>query len=190
MQLLKLAIAFSASLLFFGCTSQPPETQSSPSPTQSTPTADTTTTLKAAIEELEMLQIKLKSGINPSTYAHLIRNTLPIVERASGEAKAVAAMKSAMAGHQLALKFWQCDRLEGYYKLHQCRGKALSGIFAKYPDIKAQAKVDIKSTQPTTISTQVNQEGMLQRIWENTNVDTQRAKRVLSPDPTPQAQQL
>jgi hypothetical protein len=189
MQLLKLAIAFTASLLFLGCTSQPPQTQSTPTPTQSTPTLDTTT-LKAAIEELEMLQIKLKSGINPSTYAHLIRNTLPIVERASGEAKAVAAMKSAMAGHQLALKFWQCDRLEGYYKLHQCRGKALSGIFAKYPDIKAQAKVDIKTTQPTTISTQVNQEGLLQRIWEKTNVDTEVAKQVLSPTPTPQAQQL
>jgi hypothetical protein len=177
-QLLKLAIILTASALFLGCTSQSPQTQSSPTPSN-TPTPDTTT-LKAAIKELQMVQTKIKDGINYKGYSDIIAETVPVVQKTKGEAKAVAAVKSAFEGHQLALRLWQCDRLEGYEELHQCRGKALSGIFAKYSDIEAQAKAVVKGKDLSTISAGLDKEELLQRIWEKTNADTKAARQAIS----------
>src|SRR4028118_29114 len=186
----KLAIALTASVLFLGCTSQSPQTQSSPTPSPSESTQPIyTNTLKGAIEELQMLQTKIKSGINAITYLDLISNTAPIVQRASGEAKAVAAMKSAFEGHQLALKFWQCDQVNGYDELHQCRGKVLSRIFAKYPDIAAQTKATAKGKDLATISVGLEKEAILEKIWEKTNADTQVARKAISPATTQKERQ-
>lgn len=179
MRLLKLAIPLIASVLLFGCISQSPQTKSSP--TQSTtPPTPVTPSLKDAVKELQMIQTKIKSGINDEGYSVLITKTWPVVQNASGGAKAVAAVKSAFQGHQLALKFWECDRVEGYDKLQQCQGKALSEIFAKYPDIEAQAKAVAKSKDPSTISTRLDKDDILQKIWEKTGADTEAANRAIS----------
>ena len=179
MQITKLTIPLTASVLLFGCSFQPPQTKLSPTPSETSPTPDTTS-LKAAVEELEMIQTKIKSGINDAGYSVLITKTWPVVQKASGDAKAVAAVKSAFSGHQLALKFWQCDRIEGYDKLHQCRGKVLSGIFAKYPDIEVQAKAVAKNTNPSTISTLLDKDDVLHTIWEKTRADTKAANKAIS----------
>lgn len=136
-----------------------------------------------------MLQIKIKDGINYKGYSDLIGNTVPVIQKAKGEAKAVAAVKSAFEGHQLALKFWQCDRLDGYTELHQCRGKALSGIFTKYPDIKAQAKAAVKGEDFSTISAGLDKEKILQAIWKKTSADTEAARQAISLDTTQKERQ-
>lgn len=168
-----------AAILLFGCTSQVPQIQPSPTPSTNIPTPDNTA-LKAAIKELQMLQVKVKDGINYKGYAELIDKTVPVIQNVKGEAKAVAAVKSAFAGHQLALKFWQCDRLEGYTELHQCQDKALPGIFTKYPDIAAQAKAVTKSTNISTISTELDKEDLLKKIWEKTKFDMENARQAIS----------
>lgn len=175
----KLSITLTAAILLFGCTAQLPQIQPSPTPSANIPTPDTTT-LKAAIKELQMLQVKVKDGISYKGYAEIIDKTVPVIQDVKGEAKAVAAVKSAFAGHQLALKFWECDRLDGYTELHQCQGKALSGIFTKYPDIAAQAKAVIKSPDLSTISTELEKEDLLNKIWEKTKTDLDKARQGIS----------
>jgi hypothetical protein len=184
MQLPKLAIALTASLLF-GCTSQSPQpqTQSSPTLAEIIPTPNaTTTTLQRAVQELQILEAKVKAGIDDRAYSVIVADTLPLVQKATGDPKAVARIKSAFEGHQLALKFWQCDRLNGYEELHQCRGKILSGIFAKYPDIAAQAKKGVGSQDLSTISNRLDKEALLKRIWQKTSVDTVAAGQAISLD--------
>ncbi len=190
MQLLKLAIPLTASLLFFGCTSQAPQTQSSPSPTPFENTLITyTTPLQEAVKELQVLEKKIKGGIDDKGYSVIIAKIQPLVEKASGEAKAVAATKSAFEGHQLALKFWQCDRVEGYEELYQCRGKVLAKIFGKYPGIKAQAKAAVEGKDLSAVSRELDKEGLLQAIWKKTSVDTEAARRAISPDTTQKKRQ-
>jgi hypothetical protein len=182
MQLPKLAIFLTASVILFGCTSRPPQPKASqPSPTRPTAIAQLPNKpLKAAVKELEMIQIKVKSGIDDRAYSLIVANTLPLVENANGQAQAVAAAKSAMAGHQLALKFWQCDRVEGYDELHQCRDNVLSKILAKYPDLKSQVKAAIKGKERSSLSTDLDEQGILERIWEKTSADTEIASRAIS----------
>jgi hypothetical protein len=176
MQLLKLAISLTASAIFLvGCTSQPPQTLSSPTTSENPQTTDSTI-LNAAVKELQVLKAKIESGIDDRAYSVIITNTLPIVQKAKGEAKAVAAAKSALQGHQLALKLWQCDRIYGYEELHQCQDKALAEIFAKYPDIKAQAKVAVKGEAVATASTGLDKEAILKAIWKKTSADTEMAR--------------
>lgn len=127
-----------------------------------------------------MLQTKVKSGITPKAYSELITQTVPVVQQISGEAEAAAAAKSAFTGHQLALEYWQCSRLEGYEKLLQCRSKALSAIFAKYPDIETQAKLSVNSKDIATITTELDEEKILEAIWEKTNADTEVASQAVS----------
>jgi hypothetical protein len=183
MQLPKLSVTLTASLLLFGCTSQPPKPQPSPTPSASTPTpALNSTNLKAAVKELQMIQTKIKSGINEAGYSVVIAKTLPLVQHASGDAKAVAAVKSAFQGHQLALKFWQCDRVSGYQELHQCRGNVLAAIFAKYPDIQVQVKAAVKSKDFSTISTKLDKDEILKKIWNKTSADLEVARQAIAVD--------
>lgn len=191
MKLPKFAIALTASVLLFGCASQAPKTQSSSTPTRSenTPTR-VINPLKQAVEELQTLQTQLKSGINTKAYSDIITDIEPLVKRAEGEPKTVAAVKSAFAGHQLALKFWECDRVTGYEELHQCRGNVLSGIFAKYPDIKAQAKAAVNSEDLSTISTKLDKDAILEKIWEKTSADTEVASQAISRDTSPKSTTL
>lgn len=131
-----------------------------------------------------MIQTKIKDGISYKGYSDIIVKTVPVVQKTKGEAKAVAAVKSAFEGHQLALRFWECDRLEGYEELHQCRGKALSGIFAKYSDIEAQAKAVVKGKDLSTISAGLDKEELLKKIWERTSAETKVARQAISQDTT------
>lgn len=185
MQSPKLAILLTASVILFGCTSQssqPPQpTSSQPSPTPPSAIAKLPNTpLKAAVKELQMIQIKVKSGIDDRAYSLLVANTLPLVETANGDSQAVTAVKSAMTGHQLALKFWQCDRVEGYDELHQCRDKVLSKILGKYPDLASQVKTAINAKDRSNLSAGLDQKEILERIWEKTSADTEMASRAIS----------
>ena len=191
MKLPKFAITLSACVLLFGCTSQSPPTPPSPTPTplENTPTR-IINPLKQAVEELQTLQRKLKDGITSKAYSDIMNEIEPLVQRSGGEPKAGAAVKSAFAGHQLALKFWECDRVVGYEELHQCRGKVLSGIFAKYPDIKAQAKTAVKSSDLSTISTKLDKDAILQKVWEKTSADIQAASQAISTDISPKKSNL
>lgn len=181
MKFLKLVIFLSASALFLGCTTQSPQTQSSPTPSETTRTTNSTP-LKEAVKELLVIETKIKSGIDDRAYAVIITNTLPLVQEAKGEAKAVAAVKSAFEGHQLALRLWQCDRIEGYEELLQCQGKALTQIFTKYPDIKAQAKVATVGEDFSTLSTKLDKDEILKAIWKKTSLDTEVARQAISLD--------
>ena len=183
MQFLKLAMSLTACLLFLGCTSQPPKTQPSPTPSEPPP-IPTNTSLKNAVNELVVLEEKVKGGVDDKAYSIIITNALPLVQNARGDAKAVAAMKSAFQGHQLALQFWQCDRVEGYEQLRQCRSQALLAIFAKYPDIKAQAEAAVKNQDLPTISVKLDRDEILKKIWEKAWADTVVARQVISPKPT------
>lgn len=189
MKFLKLALSLIASVQFVGCTSQPPKSQSSPAPTPSESSSIPNTSLKEAVKELHVLEDKVKGGIDDRGYSVIITKTSPLVRNARGNTKAVAAVKSAFEGHQLALKFWECDRIEGYEQLHQCRGKVLGEIFAKYPNIKAGVKAAVKGNTLSTISTQLSKEGVLQMIWKKTSADTQVAHQVISQDTTRQEPQ-
>ncbi|MCA1993325.1 MAG: hypothetical protein LDL41_14985 [Coleofasciculus sp. S288] len=187
MQHLKLAIPLTASVLFLGCTIQLPSIPKLPqiqsSPTRSeAPTPDTPdiTVLKEAVKELDILEDKIENGINYKAYSDIISTSQPAIEKASGESKAVAAVKSAFEGHKLASQLWQCDGLEGYKELHQCRGKALAGIFAKYPDIKVQAKASVQGEDFSTISTRLDKEEILQAIWEKISVEAKVARQAIS----------
>ncbi len=175
MQYLKRAIPLTGCVLFLGCAAQFSKTQPSPTPSE-IPTPDTTA-LKEAVKELQILEDKIESGINHKAYSDIISTSQPVIQKASGESKAVAAVKSALEGHKLASTFWQCDRLEGYEQLHQCRGKALSGIFAKYPDIRVQVKVAVKGKEFSTISSELDKEQILQAIWKKIKADTKAARR-------------
>ncbi|HBB34663.1 MAG TPA: hypothetical protein DC064_23495 [Cyanobacteria bacterium UBA9273] len=179
MQFLKLTIPLIASILFLGCIAKSPKPPVALVQIKETPTPDTVT-LQAAINELQILQIKLADGTNYKTYAHLLKNTVPVIENAKGDAKVLAAVESAFKGHQLALEFWQCDRLNGYQELHQCRGKALSAIFAKYPDMKAEATAAIQGTDLSTLSAKLDKDQVLQTIWEKTTADMEAARRTIS----------
>ena len=183
MKFLKFAIPLTASLLFLGCTSQSPKTQPSPIPSANLPTPSNTS-LKEAVNELVVLEDKVKGGVDDQAYSIIITNALPLVQNARGDAKAVAAMKSAFQGHQLALQFWQCDRVQGYDKLRQCRSQALLDIFAKYPDIKAQAEAAVKNQDLLTLSVKLDRDEILKKIWEKAWADTTVARQVISPDPT------
>ena len=137
-----------------------------------------------------MIQTQVKSGINEPGYSVLITKTWSVIDTASGDAKALAAVKSAFNGHHLALKFWKCDRLSGYEELHQCRATALSGIFAKYPDIASQAQAAIKTKDLSTLSTRLDKDELLKKIWEKTSADTELARRAISPDTSQKTSQL
>jgi hypothetical protein len=88
-------------------------------------------------------------------------------------------------GHQLALKFWECDRAVGYEELHQCQDEALKGVFAKYPDIEAQAKAAVAGENLPYISAGLDKDAMLQAIWDKTAQDTEAALQVINPPPNP-----
>lgn len=186
MNLLKLVILLITSALFLGCTSQPLQIKSSPTPTPSANIPSANISLKEAVKELQVLEDKIKSGIDVAGYGVIITKTSPLVQNAAGDAKAVAAVKSAFKGHQLAAKFWECDRIKGYDALHQCRGKALSDIFSKYPDIATQAKAAVKSNDLATISAGLSKEAILQAIWRKTSTEAQAAHQAIFTETTPQ----
>jgi hypothetical protein len=183
MELLKFAILLSASALFGGCVVQspPPQTQASPPVPQESPIPNSET-LEVAVKELQVLQVKLEDGTNYAAYSELIGEVEPLLRRAKGNPEAIAAANSSLEGHRLALAFWQCDRLEGYAELHQCRGEALSGIFAKYPEIETYAEEIVDREDVSAMSAKLDRDAVLETVWEKTSAKTDVANRVLTVD--------
>ncbi|NES17758.1 MAG: hypothetical protein F6K41_02155 [Symploca sp. SIO3E6] len=139
--------------------------------------------LKDAIHDLQDLKIKSEGeyGIKLREYEDKLKEILPVAKVAQGDEEALAAMKSAVEGHRLALEFWQCDHLTGYDNLHQCRDKALQGIFNKYPEIKEQALAIAQAESSSFISAGLDQQSLLEAIWSQANGDTAIAHQIIYP---------
>jgi hypothetical protein len=185
-QLLKRALTLSTATFLIGCNSQSPQAQSEQSP-EAISQATIPIALKSAIEELRVMKIKVKdsAGVSKKEYGEDLADLVNITQKAYGNPKALAAVKSAVEGHQLALKFWECDRAVGYEELHQCQDEVLKGVFAKYPDIEAQAKAAVAGENLPYISAGLDKDGMLQAIWDKTAQDTEAALQVINPPPKP-----
>jgi hypothetical protein len=103
-QLLKRALTLSTATFLIGCNSQSPQAQSEQSPEAITqPTIPIA--LKSAIEELRVIKIKVKGSgdISKKEYGENLADLVNITQKAYGNPKALAAVKSAVEGHQLAL---------------------------------------------------------------------------------------
>jgi molybdate-binding protein len=94
-------------------------------------------------------------------------------------------VKSAFRGHQLARKFWQCNHVEGYEELFQCRDQVLESVFVKYPDIAVQARSVAEDRNLSYISAGLDEQSVLQAIWQKTGKDTEAALQVVNPEPNP-----
>lgn len=186
MQLQKLALTLTMATLLIGCVSQfSREKKENISSTTTQPIIPIS--LKAAIEDLRVIKIKIEGegGINPKEYGENLADLVQVVDKAYGNAKALAAVKSAVEGHKLALQFLQCDRVNGYNELYQCRNKVLKGVFVKYPDIAAQAKAAVEGKSLSNISAFLDKDAVLQAIWQKTGQDTEAALQVVNPPPKP-----
>ncbi|NER21836.1 MAG: hypothetical protein F6J96_14300 [Symploca sp. SIO1C2] len=139
--------------------------------------------LKDAVNDLQDLKIKSEGeyGIKLREYEDKLKEIVPVAEIAHGDEEALAAMKSAVEGHKLALEFWQCDHLTGYDNLHQCRDKALQGIFNKYPEIKEQALAIAQEEGSSYTSAELDQQSLLEAIWSQANGDTAIAHQIIYP---------
>ena len=180
MQLKQLAFILLIAPLFLGCTSQPPVAHSE-SASGKTPPPLIPPRLKGAIEELRVMKIKIEDGINPKEYGEDLADLVPMVENSTGDTKVLASVKSAVAGHQLAVDFLQCDHINGYEEMYQCRDNVLKGVFSKYPDIAANAKSAIEGENVSHISAGLDKDAVLHAIWEKTGIDTDAALKVSNP---------
>lgn len=183
MQLQKLAFILTIATVLVGCDFQLPQEQDKQTPTDVTPKVSNP--LKSAIEELRVMKIKVESkeGINRKEYGEDLEDLGNIVDKAYGNPKALAAVKSAVEGHKLAHQFWRCGFVEGYEDSYQCRDKVLQNVFVKYPDIAAQAHSTVEGQNLSYISAGLEEESVLQAIWQKTGKDTEIAIQVVNPEP-------
>lgn len=178
-QPLRLALSLGTAMFCIGCTVQFPQAQSEqtaaepPQPRLSTP-------LKAAIEELRVLRIKVEGGVSQKEYGEDITDLVNIVNKGYGDSNVLAAVKSALKGHQLAIAFWTCDRSVGYNELHQCQDKVLKRVFTKYPDIEAQVKAAVAGENLPFISAGLDKDAVLQAIWIKTGEDTEEVLQLVN----------
>lgn len=176
----KLVLILSATHLLVGCTSPFPQAQSKPAPEPSTQPIPNTP-LKAALEELRVLKIKVAGGVSQKEYGEDLTDLENIVKNAYGDPTSVSAAKSALEGHKLALQFWRCDRETGYETLHQCQDTVLKKVFKKYPDIEAEAKAALGGEDVPYISAGLDKDAVLQAIWLKTGEETDVALQAVNP---------
>lgn len=169
----KLALALTLSVLCFSCRVRISKARAQ-QPEAAKPQPILTTSLKAAIEEVKTLKVKIErdNGIYPKEYDEDLTDLENVVDRAYGDSKTVAAVKSVVEGHKLALQFLQCDRVEGYDEMLQCRDKTLKKLFVKYPDFAAAAKEAVEGEELSYISAGLDKDAVLQAIWQETAKDT------------------
>lgn len=169
----KLALALTLSLVCLGCRVRISKARSQHAQAVK-PQPILTTSLKAAIEEVKVMKIKIErdQGINPKEYDEDLTDLENVVDKAYGDSKTVAAVKSVVEGHELALKFLKCDRVEGYNEMLQCRDNVLKKLFVKYPEFAAAVKEAIAGEELSYISAGLDKEGVLQAIWQETAKDT------------------
>jgi hypothetical protein len=180
MQLLKLVLPLTTAALVFGQTSRVLEARSKQTPAE-IPQPTTSTPLNAAIEELRVMRIKIGDSIHPKEYGEDVTDLVHVVEKAYGDPKALAAVKSAVEGHQLALEFWRCDRVNGYEEMHECRDKVLKDVFTKYPDIEEQAMAAVEGENLSYISAGLDKDEVMQAVWQKTSADTEVAINAIAP---------
>lgn len=176
----KFVLILSTAPLLVGCTSPFPQAHSEQPPEELTQPI-VTTPLKAALEELRVLKIKVAGGVNQKEYGEDLTDLENIVKSAYGDPTSVAATKSALEGHKLALQFWRCDRETGYETLHQCQDKVLKQVFKKYPDIEEQAQAAVAGENLPYISAGLDKDAVLQAIWLKTAEDTDAALQAVNP---------
>ncbi|HEY9730205.1 MAG TPA: hypothetical protein V6D50_27495 [Chroococcales cyanobacterium] len=181
--LLKLALALTVVTLFTNRIFQLVKVKAQYAPVV-TSQAIISTALKAAVEELRVMQIKIEGegGINQKEYGENLDNLINIVNNAYGDSKTLAAVRSAVEGHKLARAFWQCNRIEGYDELHACRDKVIKSVFHRYPDIEAKAKAAVAGENLSYISAGLDEQAVLHAIWEKTAKDTETAVAVSNPN--------
>ena len=195
MSLQKLALPLTLSILCFGCQSRSLGMRLSyghSSLGRSEPIAEPvsvpilTTSLKAAIEEVRVMRIKIErdDGINPKEYKEDLIDLENIVNKVYGDPKTVTSVKSVVDGHQLALKFVQCDRVGGYNEMLQCRDNVLKKLFVKYPEFAAAAQDAIEGEELSYISAGLDRDAVLQAIWLEIAKDTDKLLVAVNMEPT------
>lgn len=186
MRLVVLALALTTATLFIRCTSLSSQKNKDNTSVPMSPPV-LSTPLKAAIEELRVMKIKVEGefGVNKKEYTEDLTDLINIVDKAYGDSKISATVRSAVKGHQLALQFWNCDQMTGYEQLHQCQDKVLKAVFVKYPDIEAQAKAAVEGENLPYISAGLDKDAVLQAIWQKTGEDTDAAVQMSNPASNP-----
>jgi hypothetical protein len=145
-----------------------------------------TTSLKAAIEEVRVMRIKIErdDGINPKEYKEDLIDLENIVDKVYGDPKTVASVKSVVDGHKLALKFMQCDRAGGYNEMLQCRDNVLKKLFVKYPEFAAAAQDAVEGEELSYVSAGLDRDAVLQAIWLEIAKDTDKLLVAVNMEPT------
>lgn len=181
MQLLKITFSLTIATILIGCDAQFPSEKEKATAADVSHVA-ISTPLKSAIEELRVMKIKIESteGINQKEYGEDLEDLVNIVDKAYGDQKLLSAVKSAVEGHKLAYQFGRCNALNGYDELYQCRDQVLKNVFIKYPDLATQAKSAVEGKDLAYISTGLEEESVLQAIWQQTNKDTETALVIIS----------
>lgn len=144
-----------------------------------------TAPLKAAIEEVRVLKVKIErdGGVHPKEYSEDIEDLDSILDNAYGDPQTLKVVKSAAEGHKFALQFLQCDRLNGFNEMHQCRDQVLNKVFAKYPDLAAEAKAAVEGENFPYISAGLDKDAVLQAIWQKIGEETNTAVLAVNPEP-------
>lgn len=183
MQFSKLALALTLSVLCFGCQIRISKARSQNSQTPK-PLPMLNTSLKAAIEEVRVMKVKIErdGGVNPKEYSEDITDVLQIIDNAYGDAKTLKDVKSIVEGHELALQLLQCDRISGYDELHQCQDKVLKQLMVKYPDFAAEVKAVVEGENLPYMSAGLDKEAVLHSIWREIGEDTDTVLIAISPE--------
>jgi hypothetical protein len=183
--ILKLALALTVFTLFTNRIFQLVKAKAEYAPLTTSRPIIIPTSLKSSLEELQVMRIKVEGegGINQKEYGENLDNLENIVKNAYGDSKTLAAVRSAVEGHKLARGFWQCNRIEGYDELHDCRDRVLKDVFRRYPDIEAQAKAAVAEQNLPFISAGLDEQAVLHAIWEKTGKNTETALRASQPTP-------
>lgn len=130
------------------------------------------------------IKIERDDGINPKEYKEDLIDLENIVDKVYGDPKTVASVKSVVDGHQLALKFMQCDRAGGYNEMLQCRDNVLKKLFVKYPEFAAAAQDAIEGEELSYVSAGLDRDAVLQAIWLEIAKDTDKLLVAVNMEPT------
>lgn len=169
----KLALALTVSLICLGCRVRIYKARAQHSQAAK-PQPILTTSLKAAIEEVKTMKVKIErdGGINLKEYDEDLADLKNVIDKVYGDPKTVADVKSVLEGHQLALQFSKCDRMDGYDDMLQCRDNVLKKLFVKYPEFAAAVKEAIAGEELSYISAGLDKDAVLQAIWQETAKNT------------------
>ncbi len=178
----KLALALTLSVLCFGCRVRFAKSREQ-NPQATKPQPILTTSLKAAVEEVRVMKVKIErdKGVNAKEYDEDLTDLENMVANVYGDPKTVTAVKSVVEGHKLALQFLKCDRVDGYDEMLQCRDKVLKKLFVKYPDFAAAAKAAVEGEELSYISAGLDKDGVLEAIWQETGKDTDELLLAINP---------